>query len=134
MRRGSVVYTAAWWAQWEHASHLWIISTNKNRAKNGRHVHTNISKAGLNVITETEAHAAWQQRDVAINTLDSEYMSASPKFEHAHGGERPIGWEDGACRVLWPVAVGQDADMDPVWGRFLKRHGACGVDVRWGRG
>ncbi|KAK8044570.1 hypothetical protein PG993_004594 [Apiospora rasikravindrae] len=110
----------------------------KSQAKNGKHVHTNMSKAGLNMITETEAYPAWRRAHVAINTVDPGYMSAAPEFEYAHGGERPLGWEDGAGRVLWPIAMGERTARDkksaPVWGRFLKHYGATRVDVRLGRG
>ncbi|KAK7942666.1 uncharacterized protein PG986_011779 [Apiospora aurea] len=111
----------------------------RSQAKNnGRHVHTNMSKAGLNMLTETEAYRAWRGARVAMNTVDPGYMSAAPEFEHAHGGERPLGWEDGAGRVLWPVAMGErlvtDKKAAPVWGRFLKHYGATRVDVRLGRG
>jgi NAD(P)-dependent dehydrogenase (short-subunit alcohol dehydrogenase family) len=113
--------------------------------KAGHHVHTNMSKAALNMITETEAAAAWEQRRVAINTVDPGYMSAAPEMERL--GARPIGWEDGAGRVLWPVAVGEGADTTDregkgkgtqdgraVWGRFLKHYGAVRVEPGWGRG
>ncbi|KAF6783474.1 hypothetical protein CMUS01_16674, partial [Colletotrichum musicola] len=58
-------------------------------AKAGKHVHTNMSKAGVNMITETEAATAWKQRKVAMNTVDPGYMSSAPEFDMAHGGERP---------------------------------------------
>lgn len=102
-------------------------------AKNGKHVHTNMSKAALNMITETEAVGAWKTRRVAMNTVDPGYMSAAPECERAFGGIRPIGWEDGAGRVLWPIAVGE-LDDQPVWGRFLKHYGAVEVDPSAGRG
>ncbi|KAI3391710.1 hypothetical protein diail_6955 [Diaporthe ilicicola] len=92
-----------------------------------------MSKAGLNMITETEASNAWQKYRVCMNTVDPGYMSAAPEYEQAYGGERPLGWEDGAGRVLWPIAMGErnkKADremtkMGPVWGRFLKHYGAA---------
>jgi NAD(P)-dependent dehydrogenase (short-subunit alcohol dehydrogenase family) len=102
-------------------------------AKQGKHVHTNMSKAALNMITETEAASAWKSRRVAMNTVDPGYMSAAPECENSFGGVRPIGWEDGAGRVLWPVAVSQ-MKGHVVWGRFLKHYGAVGVDPGVGRG
>ncbi|MCJ1323320.1 hypothetical protein MMC15_008676 [Xylographa vitiligo] len=98
--------------------------------KNGKHVHTNTSKAALNMITETEAYVCWQKHRVAMNTVDPGYMSAAP--EMAGPGVCPIGWEDGAGRVLWPVAMGENGGKDRIWGRFLKHFG--GVDVEVGRG
>ncbi|KAI0021646.1 NAD(P)-binding protein [Xylariomycetidae sp. FL0641] len=107
--------------------------------KNGKHVHTNMSKAALNMITETEAAPAWRQHRVAMNTVDPGYMSAAPEFQEAHGGKRPLGWEDGAGRVLWPVAMGErervgEEGCHAVWGRFLKHYGAVSGDPRLGRG
>lgn len=114
----------------------------KHGAKNGKHVHTNMSKAGLNMITETEASTAWQKYRVCMNTVDPGYMSAAPEYEKAYGGERPLSWEDGAGRVLWPIAMGEGSKggergenrMGPIWGRFLKHYGAVRVDTRLGRG
>ncbi|KXH67793.1 hypothetical protein CSAL01_01031 [Colletotrichum salicis] len=109
-------------------------STQRSSAKNSKHVHTNMSKAGLNMITETEASTAWKL-GVAMNTVDPGYMSAAPEHEQAYGGERPIGWEDGASRVLWPIArAGRQWYSPPIWGRFLKHYGAVRVDTRLGRG
>lgn len=50
-----------------------------------------MSKAALNMITETEAAEAWKEYRVAMNTVDPGYMSATPEFEDAFDGERPIG-------------------------------------------
>ncbi|KAB5536326.1 oxidoreductase [Coniochaeta sp. 2T2.1] len=107
--------------------------------KAGHHVHTNMSKAALNMITETEAGPAWTTRRVAMNTVDPGYMSAAPEMEDLFDGTRPIGWEDGAGRVLWPVAVGEGGGEkgkqgQAVWGRFLKHYGAVRVETGWGRG
>ncbi|KAF2827814.1 NAD(P)-binding protein, partial [Ophiobolus disseminans] len=105
----------------------------KSTAKRGKHVHTNMSKAALNMITETEAAAAWQTRRVAMNTVDPGYMSAAPEYEDAFDGIRPIGWEDGAGRVLWPIAL-SEVEGEVIWGRFLKHYGAVQVDPGVGRG
>ncbi|KAL9123135.1 MAG: hypothetical protein Q9187_000324 [Circinaria calcarea] len=99
--------------------------------KNGKHVHTNTSKAALNMITETEAAHCWRTRRVAMNTVDPGYMSAAPEF--AGLGVCPIGWEDGAGRVLWPIAVGEMGRKEKVWGRFLKHFGSVKVEVGRGR-
>ncbi|OHF01606.1 hypothetical protein CORC01_03096 [Colletotrichum orchidophilum] len=110
-------------------------SNQRSSAKKSKHVHTNMSKAGLNMITETEAPTAWKQ-GVAMNTVDPGYMSAAPEYENAYNGERPIGWEDGAGRVLWPIARVERKTFPspPIWGRFLKHYGAIRVDTRLGRG
>lgn len=105
-----------------------------HQSKAGKHIHTNMSKAGLNMITETEASSAWKSYRVAMNTVDPGYMSAAPELEQSHGGERPLGWEDGAGRVLWPVAMGEKNNGGVLRGRFLKHYGAVRVDTRLGRG
>ncbi|KAF7942184.1 hypothetical protein BELL_0008g00170 [Botrytis elliptica] len=101
--------------------------TPTNRHKNGYHVHTNLTKAALNMLTETEAAAAWRDRKVAMNSVDPGYLSAAKEVienRKRNGGWDgcPIGWEDGAARVLWSVAVGESG-KGAVWGRFLKDFG-----------
>ena len=104
-----------------------------SKAKAGIHVHTNMTKAAVNMITATEAAAAWRERGVAMNTVDPGFMSTAPEVDAMLAarpdlGDVPLGWEDGAGRVLWPIAVGEVERM-AVWGRFLKHYGAVGVDV-----
>jgi NAD(P)-dependent dehydrogenase (short-subunit alcohol dehydrogenase family) len=108
-------------------------STTTSPSKHGKHVHTNMSKAALNMLTETEAEPAWTTRRIAMNTVDPGYMSAAPECEDAYEGVRPIGWEDGAGRVLWPIAVAEISG-EVVRGRFLKHYGAVEVDPGVGRG
>ncbi|KAJ5436864.1 hypothetical protein N7445_007749 [Penicillium cf. griseofulvum] len=86
-------------------------------SKAGHHVHTNMSKAAINMITETEAQSAWKKRRVAMNSVDPGYMSAAPECQREEGC--PIGFEDGAARVLWPIAVGE-IEGRVISGRFLK--------------
>ncbi|KAK5656890.1 hypothetical protein OQA88_4441 [Cercophora sp. LCS_1] len=97
-------------------------------AKTGVHVHTNMTKAAVNMITQTEAASAWRTRGVAMNTVDPGFMSAAPEMDALFGGVRPLDWEDGAGRVLWPVAIGE-VEGSAVWGRFLKHYGAIDVDL-----
>ena len=85
------------------------------------------------MLTETEAEPGWRMRKVAINTVDPGYMSAAPEYEDAFDGARPIGWEDGAGRVLWPIAVAE-IEGQGVEGRFLKHYGAIEVEPGMGRG
>ncbi|OJD26260.1 hypothetical protein ACJ73_02362 [Blastomyces percursus] len=105
--------------------------TPKQSHKMGQHVHTNMSKAAINMITETEAAPLWIKHRIAMNTVDPGYMSSAPEFRQEDGC--PIGFEDGAARVLWPIAVGIKDDA-PVWGRFLKHFGEVHVQTGLGRG
>ena len=104
--------------------------TPRSSAKNGKHLHTNMSKAALNSITQTEAATAWKKHRIAINSVDPGFMSAAPEIRDKIG-ECPIGFEDGAGRVLWPVAMGERGEA--VWGRFLKHFGKVEVDVGLGQ-
>ncbi len=91
-------------------------------AKAGHHVHTNMSKAALNMLTETEAARTWKKDKISINAVDPGYMSADPMWMELvgrSGQQCPMGWEDGAARVLWPVAKGETEGI-AIWGKFLK--------------
>lgn len=52
-----------------------------------------MSKAALNMLTETEAETAWHGRRVAMDTVVLGYMSAAPEYEDAFDIVRPIGRE-----------------------------------------
>ncbi|KAF8243644.1 NAD(P)-binding protein [Wilcoxina mikolae CBS 423.85] len=88
----------------------------------GYHVHTNMAKAALNMLTETEAAVVWREERIAMNSVDPGYLSSDPQWMEMWGREGevcPIGWEDGAGRVLWAIAKGEIEGVG-VWGRFLK--------------
>jgi NAD(P)-dependent dehydrogenase (short-subunit alcohol dehydrogenase family) len=114
--------------------------------KSGKHVHTNMSKAAVNMLVHTEASEAWKKNGVAVVAVDPGYMSADGEWVgecverrgerrgptdggEASGvrvadgddGERecPLDWEDGVGRTLWVVAKGVRGD-GAVWGRVLK--------------
>ncbi|KAI0153114.1 NAD(P)-binding protein [Xylariaceae sp. FL1272] len=113
----------------------YIVNVSSCKAKNTKYMHTNMSKATLNMITETEAAEIWKKYRSAMNTVDPGYMSAAPEFKDKFGGRRPISWDDGAGRVLWPVAVGEleksgEQGCHAVWGRLLKHYGAVRASIR----
>ncbi|KAL2075868.1 hypothetical protein VTL71DRAFT_811 [Oculimacula yallundae] len=56
-------------------------SNPSSSSKAGHHVHTNLTKAALNMLTETEAAPGWHSRRAAINSVDPGYMSAAPEIE-----------------------------------------------------
>ncbi|KAF2024336.1 hypothetical protein EK21DRAFT_117886 [Setomelanomma holmii] len=86
-----------------------------------------MSKAALNMVTGSETATAWRSRRFAMNTVDPGYMSAAPECEDAYDAIRPIGWEDGAGRVLWTIAVAEP-EARVIWGRSLEHYGAVEVD------
>ncbi|KAI5781043.1 hypothetical protein DFH27DRAFT_596588 [Peziza echinospora] len=99
--------------------------------KQGKHVHTNMSKAAVNMLVHTQASEAWSKDGVSVVAVDPGYMSADGKWveecvrrrgeegEDTGGRECPLDWEDGVGRTLWVVAVGQRG-RGAVWGRVLK--------------
>ena len=90
--------------------------------RSGYHVHTNMAKAALNMLTETEAAVLWKKDRIAVNSVDPGALSADADWMKIWGHEMqvPIDWEDGAGRVLWPIAKGEK--KKGVWGRFLKHY------------
>ena len=102
--------------------------------KQGKHVHTNMSKAAVNMLVHTQASEAWKEGMVSVVAVDPGYMSADGKWvgecverrrekgvdeEGAEERECPLDWEDGVGRTLWVVAKGQRGE-GAVWGRVLK--------------
>jgi NAD(P)-dependent dehydrogenase (short-subunit alcohol dehydrogenase family) len=117
--------------------------------KSGKHVHTNMSKAAVNMLVHTEASEAWKKNGVAVVAVDPGYMSADGEWvgecverrgqrggatgggeaggvkpvwvRVGYDGERecPRDWEVGVGRTLWVVAKGVRGD-GAVWGRVLK--------------
>jgi NAD(P)-dependent dehydrogenase (short-subunit alcohol dehydrogenase family) len=92
-------------------------------AKTGRHPHTNMAKAALNMITRTCAgpHA---ERGVYINSVDTGWVSnESPRpiadRMAAQGFREPLDAVDAAARVLDPVFVGF-ATGRHEFGQFFK--------------
>ena len=85
----------------------------KSREKAAVHVHTNMTKAALNMITETEAADLWAKQRIAMNTVDPGYMSAAPEVRDS-GIKPPIGFDDGAARVLWTIAVAEGKEDRPL--------------------
>lgn len=59
------------------------------------------------MITETETTLAWKKYREAVNTADPGYVSAAPELEQIYGGENLSGWEDGAGKAMWPLAMGE---------------------------
>ena len=110
-------------------------SSRKSGEKPARHVHTNMTKAGLNMITETEAGEAWHSYHIAMNSVDPGFMSAAPEMRRV-GESQPLQFEDGAARVLWTVAIAEgqaDRKIGPIFKCFLKHFGSQVVNVGLGR-
>lgn len=98
--------------------------------KKDHHVHTNMTKAAMNMITETDSRDMWEQKRIAMNTVDPGFMSAAPECQPQDGC--PIGFDDGAARVLWPIARSKQDDGMVIRGQSLKHFGEAVATVRRG--
>jgi NAD(P)-dependent dehydrogenase (short-subunit alcohol dehydrogenase family) len=87
-----------------------------------RHPHTNMAKAGLNMLTRTSAAQAAEQ-GIYMVSVDPGWMShEGPAHQveaaYATGFHPPLDAEDAAARVLDPVLRGVDGA--PIFGVLLK--------------
>jgi NAD(P)-dependent dehydrogenase (short-subunit alcohol dehydrogenase family) len=91
--------------------------------KTGRHPHTNMAKAALNMITRTCADS-YSRHGVFMNSVDTGWITNEaprPTAERmtAEGFREPLDVIDGAARVLDPIFVGLNAGCNDH-GLFLK--------------
>lgn len=91
--------------------------------KDGRHPHTNMAKAALNMLTRSCAED-YAKRRLFMNSVDTGWVTN--EFPHAkvssmqgEGFEPPLDEIDGAARVVAPVFDAANGS-EPVFGRFLK--------------
>ncbi|MEU8378829.1 SDR family NAD(P)-dependent oxidoreductase [Streptosporangium sp. NPDC048865] len=87
--------------------------------KTGRHPHTNMAKAGLNMLTRTSA-ADLARRGVYLCSVDTGWITDENPVPLRDRLDRrtPLDVIDGAARVYDPIVRGEAGD--PVHGVFLK--------------
>jgi NAD(P)-dependent dehydrogenase (short-subunit alcohol dehydrogenase family) len=90
--------------------------------KTARHPHTNMAKAGLNMLTRTVAEE-YAADGIFVSSVDTGWVTDerphASKQEHRAGGFRPpLDVIDGAARVYDPIVRGVGGE--PVYGVFLK--------------
>ncbi len=72
--------------------------------KSSRHPHTNIAKAGLNMITRTIATDYLKKYNISVNSVDTGFITNEFPFEHNHSTYvPPLDVVDGAARILDPI-------------------------------
>lgn len=92
--------------------------------KTPRHPHTNMAKAGLNMLTRTSA-PDYVRDGIHMNSVDTGWVTDEDPIELAQhkrevdGFHPPLDIVDGAARIVDPIIHGQ-LTGEHVWGRFLK--------------
>ncbi|MCP3979593.1 MAG: SDR family oxidoreductase [bacterium] len=92
--------------------------------KTTQHPHTNMAKAGLNMMTRTSA-ADYARDGIHMNSVDTGWVTDEDPALHAErkreqdGFHPPLDIVDGAARIVAPIFDGLLSGRH-VWGRFLK--------------
>jgi NAD(P)-dependent dehydrogenase (short-subunit alcohol dehydrogenase family) len=94
-----------------------------DRGKTGKHPHTNMAKAAMNMITRTCAES-YARRGVWMNSVDPGWVSneaptPSARAMEQAGFREPLDLVDAAARVLDPVFVGISTGVS-VFGKLFK--------------
>lgn len=90
--------------------------------KTTTHAHTNMAKAGLNMLTRTTAEA-YAREGIYMNAVDVGWISPETpepfnQIKAATGFVPPLDAVDAAARILDPIRQGLASS--PVWGELLK--------------
>src|SRR5699024_6646536 len=92
------------------------------RYKGPGHPHTNMAKAGLNMLTRTSAGELYE-RGILMTAVDTGWITDERPHTtkmrlHEEGFHAPLDLVDGAARVVDPIVQGE-AGVD-LYGCFLK--------------
>jgi len=95
-----------------------------DKYKGGMHPHTNMAKAGLNMLTRTSAQE-FAKEGIYMNAVDTGWVTnenpiqIAKKMKSVYDFEPPLDIVDGAARVLDPLFCGINSG-NHEYGQFLK--------------
>jgi len=113
-----------------HVVNVSAVEGNFRAGKSGRHPHTNMAKAALNMLTRTLAES-YAGNGIYVNSVDTGWISnEAPRTQaermEAAGFRLPLDVIDAAARVCDPIFTGIRGGEN-VWGKYLKDFG----EVPW---
>ncbi len=93
------------------------------RYKGAGHPHTNMAKAGLNMLTRTSAEEMFTEHGILMTAVDTGWITDERPHTtkmrlHEEGFHAPLDLVDGAARVLDPIVRGEAGE--DLYGCFLK--------------
>ena len=88
------------------------------------HPHTNMAKAGLNMLTRTSAKH-YAEESIFMNSVDTGWITQEQPHPvktrlRKDGFVPPLDIEDGASRIYAPIVDGVNESETPIFGAFLK--------------
>ena len=98
--------------------------------KTSKHPHTNMAKAGLNMMTRTSA-SDYAQDGIYMNSVDTGWVTdENPLHKKSHlqtkrGFYPPLDVFDAVARIYDPIVKGLLLEEQPVFGKFLKDFYPC---------
>ncbi|HHX86242.1 MAG TPA: SDR family NAD(P)-dependent oxidoreductase [Actinomycetales bacterium] len=93
------------------------------RYKGAGHPHTNMAKAGLNMLTRTSAEEMFTEHGILMTAVDTGWITDERPHVtkvrlHEEGFHAPLDLVDGAARVVDPIVRGEAGE--DLYGCFLK--------------
>ncbi len=93
----------------------------QTKQKLARHVHTNMAKASLNMMTHSVA-TDFAKDNIYVYSCDPGWVSNQfpPEYEISKNFQPYLTFEDGACRILYPIVKNLHETKITDFGKFYK--------------
>ncbi len=93
----------------------------QTKQKLARHVHTNMAKASLNMMTHSVA-SDFAKDNIYVYSCDPGWVSNQfpPEYEISKNFQPYLTFQDGACRILYPIVKNSGESKITDFGKFYK--------------